>query len=79
MLDAGRPTNDDPNATIDSADARSTDGSKRVIVANNNTITIAAIVRGPRASRRSNGPKSASVNATFSPDTASRCDRPELR
>ena len=31
------------------------------------------------ARRRSNGPKSASVNATFSPDTASRCDSPESR
>ena len=78
-LDAGRPTNDDPNATIASADARSTDGSKRVIVANINTITAAATVRRPSESRRNNGPNSASVNATFSPDTASRCDSPESR
>ena len=78
-LDAGRPTNDEPSATIASADARSTDGSKRVIVANSSTIAIAATVRGPSASRRSSGPNSASVNATFSPDTASRCERPESR
>ena len=76
-LDAGRPTNDDPNATTASADARSTDGSKRVIVANSSTIA----ERGrrcarPSGSRRSSGPNSASVNATFSPDTASRCDSP---
>ena len=58
------------------ADARSTDGSKRVIAANTTTIASAVAVRGPSRSRRSSGAASAITNATFSPDTASRCERP---
>ncbi len=59
--------------------ARSTDGSQRVMVPKS-TSTDSAPTRRPRnASRRSTGAISASTNATFSPDTAVRCESPAAR
>ena len=61
------------------ADARSTDGSKRVITPNSPITTSVASSRGHSRSRRSTGPTIASAKATFCPDTASRCVSPAPR
>ncbi len=58
------------------AEARSTDGSKRVITPKSPITTRVAPSRGQRRRRRSSGPASARAKATFCPDTASRCVRP---
>ena len=57
--------------------ARSTEGSNRVIVANISTIATRDDRAGTRArAGAASGPNNASVNATFSPETASRCESP---
>ena len=50
-----------------------------VMAANTSTTANAVAVRAPSRSRRSSGAASAITNATFSPETASRCDRPLAR
>ena len=75
----GRPTNVARIVIVVSADARSTEGSKRVAAAKHATIAIAVAVRGTNESRPSSGAKTTSTNATFAPETARRCDRPDAR
>ena len=65
--------------TLVSADARSTDGSKRVAAAKQTMTASASPVRGNNESRRNSGANTSRTNATFAPDTARRCDRPDAR
>ena len=58
------------------AEARSTDGSKRVITPKRPITMRVAPSRGQRRRRRSSGPASAKAKATFCPETASRCVSP---
>src|SRR5581483_10504312 len=77
--DASRPSVEAVTASAAIADARSTDGSKRVTSAKNPMTASVATRRGRSVSRRSRGPARASTNATFSPETASRCESPAPR
>ena len=79
----GRPADGDAaSSAIDAiAIARSTDGSHRVMVPKHDQERRSRPRRPDLATRarRSSGANSASTNATFSPDTASRCVSPAAR
>ena len=60
-------------------EARNTDGSNRVTSAKNAITVTVATNRGRNVRRLRSGPASVRTNATFSPDTARRCVRPDPR
>ena len=68
----GRPTIATVAASAAMADARSTDGSKRVITPKRPITATVAASRGHNRRRRSTGPARARTKATFWPDTANR-------
>ena len=74
-----RPRPDAVAAIAAMVTARSTDGSNRVTSAKKASSVSVTAHRGPSLSRRSSGPLRTSRNATFWPDTASRCVRPAPR
>ena len=74
-----RPSTYDELASIAMTPARSTDGSKRVRTMNQPIRARVAAQRDHGRSRRSSGEAAAIKNATFSPDTAVRCDSPDVR
>lgn len=76
MPDTGRPSIQAVAAIAAMAEARSTEGSKRVITPKSPTTTSVATQRHRSPSRRSSGRATTSTNATFSPETTSRCDSP---
>jgi len=75
----GRPSTEALAAVSAMATARRTDGSQRVIAPNTTTTAAPRAKRARRPRRRRTGAASASTNATFEPETASRCDSPEAR
>ena len=66
-------------ATAAMAEARMTDGSNRVSVANPSSTTRVGTQRQRRSRRRRAGPATARTKATFWPDTTSRWVSPEAR
>ena len=77
--DACAPRTKAVAARIAITPARSTDGSKRVSAMNHATTATVAAHRHDGRNRRSNGKAAASTKATFCPDTAVRCERPDPR
>ena len=74
-----RPLTRADNATAAMTDARITDGSKRVRVANHPMTASEPTQRAVALRRASNGAITANMYATFCPLTAVRCDRPAAR
>ena len=79
MLLASRPSVAASAARLAIADARRTDGSKRVSSAKNAIVARVAPRRARRPIRRRAGATIASTKATFWPETASRWLRPDAR
>ena len=75
----GRPATAATSAIDAIATARNTDGSHRVNVPNVARTASPRTSRQPSDNRRRANPASVKTNATFSPLTTSRCDRPEAR
>ena len=75
----GEPTDVVTVAMRAMAVARRTDGSRRVANAKKTNSPMATPRRQRGPSRRSTGPAATRTNATFSPDTARRCERPDAR
>ena len=76
---AAGPSTNAELASIAMTPARSTDGSNRVSIMNQPISPSVADHRHHGRIRRKHGDAAASTNATFSPETAVRCDRPEVR
>ena len=74
--EAGRPAAAPTAATDAMAVARRTDGSARVTSANIASTPSVTTRRGPKRSLVSRGANTTITNATFCPDTASRCVSP---
>ena len=79
MVDDGRAKAHAVTATVAMADARRTEGSNRVSMANQATKPTVAAHRQRIVSRRSIGPAATKTNATFSPLTAVRWESPLAR
>src|SRR4051794_26898289 len=75
----GRPSANAELASIAIIPARSTDGSNRVSIMNQPISPNVADHRHHCRIRRKAGDAAANTNATFSPETAVRCERPEVR